>query len=65
MQDPVQPNFPLWVRITQALNFLFMILLWRRGIAIIGAHPAQASERPIRDSDVAVVQNRHTLRSRP
>lgn len=32
-------GFPLWIRITHFFNFLFMTLLVRSGIEIIGAHP--------------------------
>lgn len=32
-------DFPLWVRITHFFNFLFLSLLVRSGIEIIGAHP--------------------------
>ncbi|MDB6058402.1 MAG: hypothetical protein JWO95_2246 [Verrucomicrobiales bacterium] len=32
-------GFPLWVRLTHAFNFLFLTLLIRSGIEIIGAHP--------------------------
>ncbi len=32
-------GFPLWVRLTHFFNFLFVTLLIRSGIEIIGAHP--------------------------
>ncbi|ARS35421.1 molybdopterin-dependent oxidoreductase [Pontibacter actiniarum] len=32
-------DFPLWLRVTHFFNFLFMTLLVRSGIEIIGAHP--------------------------
>lgn len=31
--------FPLWIRLTHFFNFLFITLLIRSGIEIIGAHP--------------------------
>lgn len=31
--------FPGWLRTSHAFNFLFMTLLVRSGIEIIGAHP--------------------------
>lgn len=32
-------DFPLWVRLSHFFNFLFLILLIRSGMGIIGAHP--------------------------
>jgi len=32
--------FPLWIRLTHFFNFLFITLLIRSGIEIIGAHPS-------------------------
>jgi len=37
--DAASLGFPLWVRLTHAFNFLFLTLLIRSGIEIIGAHP--------------------------
>ncbi len=39
MDDTLQLGFPLWVRLTHFFNFLFITLLIRSGIEIIGAHP--------------------------
>jgi methionine sulfoxide reductase catalytic subunit len=39
MDDALQLGFPLWVRLTHFFNFLFITLLIRSGIEIIGAHP--------------------------
>jgi DMSO/TMAO reductase YedYZ molybdopterin-dependent catalytic subunit/thiosulfate reductase cytochrome b subunit len=39
MDDMLQLGFPLWVRLTHLFNFLFITLLIRSGIEIIGAHP--------------------------
>lgn len=39
MNDTLQLGFPLWVRLTHFFNFLFITLLIRSGIEIIGAHP--------------------------
>jgi methionine sulfoxide reductase catalytic subunit len=39
MDDTLQLRFPLWVRLTHFFNFLFITLLIRSGIEIIGAHP--------------------------
>ena len=39
MDDSLQLGFPLWVRLTHFFNFLFITLLIRSGIEIIGAHP--------------------------
>ncbi len=32
-------GFPLWIRITHYLNLLFVGLLIRSGVEILGAHP--------------------------
>ena len=37
--DAASLGFPIWVRLTHAFNFLFLTLLIRSGIEIIGAHP--------------------------
>jgi DMSO/TMAO reductase YedYZ molybdopterin-dependent catalytic subunit/thiosulfate reductase cytochrome b subunit len=37
--DPVVLGFPLWVRITHFFDILFISLLIRSGIEILGAHP--------------------------
>jgi methionine sulfoxide reductase catalytic subunit len=39
MDDMQQLGFPLWIRLTHFFNFLFITLLIRSGIEIIGAHP--------------------------
>ena len=39
MDDTLQLGFPLWIRLTHFFNFLFITLLIRSGIEIIGAHP--------------------------
>src|SRR5436305_8525195 len=39
MNETLQLGFPLWVRLTHFFNFLFITLLIRSGIEIIGAHP--------------------------
>jgi len=39
MDDTLQLGFPLWVRLTHFFNFLFLTLLIRSGIEIIGGHP--------------------------
>lgn len=39
MNDTLQLGFPLWVRLTHFFNFLFITLLIRSGIEIVGAHP--------------------------
>ncbi len=39
MTDIIQLGFPLWVRLTHLFNFLFITLLIRSGIEILGAHP--------------------------
>jgi len=39
MDDTLQLGFPLWIRLTHFFNFLFLTLLIRSGIEIIGAHP--------------------------
>jgi methionine sulfoxide reductase catalytic subunit len=39
MTDTIQLGFPLWVRLTHLFNFLFITLLIRSGIEILGAHP--------------------------
>src|SRR6266516_19633 len=38
MDDPLQLGFPLWIRLAHFFNFLFITLLIRSGIEIIGAH---------------------------
>jgi len=40
MNETLQLGFPLWVRLTHFFNFLFITLLIRSGIEIIGAHPS-------------------------
>lgn len=37
--EQLSVEFPLWVRLTHFFNFLFLSLLVRSGIEIIGAHP--------------------------
>lgn len=32
-------GFPLWLRVTHYLNFLFIVLLIRSGIEILASHP--------------------------
>ena len=39
MHETLQLGFPLWVRLTHFFNLLFITLLIRSGIEIIGAHP--------------------------
>lgn len=39
MTDTIELGFPLWVRLTHLFNFLFITLLIRSGIEILGAHP--------------------------
>jgi sulfoxide reductase catalytic subunit YedY len=39
MDDTLQLGFPLWIRLTHFFNFLFITLLIRSGIEVIGAHP--------------------------
>jgi len=39
MDDTLQLGFPLWIRLAHFFNFLFITLLIRSGIEIIGAHP--------------------------
>jgi len=39
VDDTLQLGFPLWLRLTHFFNFLFITLLIRSGIEIIGAHP--------------------------
>ena len=39
MDDTLQLGYPLWIRLTHFFNFLFITLLIRSGIEIIGAHP--------------------------
>ena len=39
MIDTIELGFPLWVRLTHLFNFLFITLLIRSGIEILGAHP--------------------------
>src|SRR6266496_4297848 len=39
MDDTLQLGFPLGIRLTHFFNFLFITLLIRSGIEIIGAHP--------------------------
>jgi DMSO/TMAO reductase YedYZ molybdopterin-dependent catalytic subunit/thiosulfate reductase cytochrome b subunit len=36
---PLHLGFPIWIRLTHFFNFLFITLLVRSGIEIIGAHP--------------------------
>jgi methionine sulfoxide reductase catalytic subunit len=39
MDATLELGFPLWIRLTHFFNFLFITLLIRSGIEIIGAHP--------------------------
>lgn len=39
MTGIIEDYFPLWVRLTHLFNFLFITLLIRSGIEIIGTHP--------------------------
>jgi sulfoxide reductase catalytic subunit YedY len=39
MDETLHLGFPLWIRLTHFFNFLFITLLIRSGIEIIGAHP--------------------------
>jgi thiosulfate reductase cytochrome b subunit len=39
MNEMAGDYFPLWIRLTHFFNFLFITLLIRSGIEIIGAHP--------------------------
>lgn len=39
MDASLHLGFPLWIRLTHFFNFLFVTLLIRSGIEIIGAHP--------------------------
>jgi len=39
MDSTLQLGFPLWIRLTHFFDFLFITLLIRSGIEIVGAHP--------------------------
>ena len=39
MDATLQLGFPLWDRLTHFFNFLFITLLIRSGVEIIGSHP--------------------------
>ncbi|HEX7049514.1 MAG TPA: molybdopterin-dependent oxidoreductase [Longimicrobiales bacterium] len=39
MQDAIDLGFPLWIRLTHLFNILFLSLLARSGIEILGGHP--------------------------
>ena len=39
MDGTLELGFPLWIRLTHFFNFLFITLLIRSGIEIVGAHP--------------------------
>jgi sulfoxide reductase catalytic subunit YedY len=39
MNSTLEFGFPMWIRLTHSFNFVFMALLIRSGIEILGAHP--------------------------